>query len=103
MISHLFFSVGPKLIKTPQDLTVHVGEIAKLSCSASGHPKPQIRWRKDGGEKFPAAQERRLRHLPPDDYIIRNAKPEDMGEYSCFAENDVGIVNASAYLTVLGK
>lgn len=92
----------PRLVKVPKDYTVNVGKVARLSCAATGHPEPKIFWRKDDGEKkFIAAVERRIRHIPPHDYFIRNAKPEDMGEYTCFAQNEVGSVNATATLTVL--
>ena len=93
----------PRLDKLPKDYTVNVGKEARFTCAATGHPEPKIFWRKDGGGKFVAAVERRIRHVHPHDYIISNAKAEDMGDYTCFAQNEAGSVNATATLTVLGK
>uniref|UniRef100_A0AAY4DI14 Ig-like domain-containing protein n=1 Tax=Denticeps clupeoides TaxID=299321 RepID=A0AAY4DI14_9TELE len=92
----------PSFLKTPMDLTIRTGTMAKLECAADGHPSPQIAWQKDGGTDFPAARERRM-HVMPDDHIffIANVKTEDMGVYSCTAQNAAGSLSANATLTVL--
>lgn len=65
---------------------------------------PQIAWQKDGGTDFPAARERRMHVMPDDDvFFITDVKIEDMGVYSCTAQNSAGSVLANATLTVLGK
>jgi hypothetical protein len=57
----IFFGTElPSFLKTPMDLTIHSGSMARLECAAKGHPAPQISWEKDGGTDFPAARERRM-------------------------------------------
>ncbi|XP_060897096.1 leucine-rich repeats and immunoglobulin-like domains protein 2 [Labrus mixtus] len=92
----------PSFLKTPMDLTIRAGTMARLECAAEGHPSPQIAWQKDGGTDFPAARERRMHVMPDDDiFFIANVKTEDMGVYSCTAQNTAGSLSANATLTVL--
>ncbi|XP_017553323.1 leucine-rich repeats and immunoglobulin-like domains protein 2 [Pygocentrus nattereri] len=92
----------PSFLKTPMDLTIRTGTVARLECAAEGHPPPQIAWQKDGGINFPAARERRMHVMPEDDtFFIANVKTEDMGVYSCTAKNEAGSLSANATLTVL--
>ncbi|XP_053101611.1 leucine-rich repeats and immunoglobulin-like domains protein 2 isoform X2 [Hemicordylus capensis] len=92
----------PSFLKTPMDLTIRTRAMAKLECAAEGHPSPQISWQKDGGTDFPAARERRMHVMPEDDvFFIVNVKIEDMGIYSCMAQNVAGSLSANATLTVL--
>lgn len=94
----------PSFLKTPMDLTIRTGTMARLECAAEGHPSPQIAWQKDGGTDFPAARERRMLVMPDDDtFFITNVKTEDMGVYSCTAQNAAGSLSANATLTVLGE
>lgn len=86
------------------DLTIRAGAMARLECAALGHPAPQIAWQKDGGTDFPAARERRMHVMPEDDvFFIVDVKIEDIGVYSCTAQNSAGSISANATLTVLGK
>lgn len=86
------------------NVTVKASSTARLACSATGHPTPQIAWQKDGGNDFPAAQERRVHVMPMDDVLfIVNVKPVDTGVYSCIAKNEAGVVIANATLSVLGN
>lgn len=86
------------------DLTIRAGTTARLECAAVGHPSPQIAWQKDGGTDFPAARERRMHVMPEDDvFFIVDVKTEDIGVYSCTAQNTAGAISANATLTVLGK
>uniref|UniRef100_A0A8C1VDD3 Leucine-rich repeats and immunoglobulin-like domains 3 n=1 Tax=Cyprinus carpio TaxID=7962 RepID=A0A8C1VDD3_CYPCA len=92
----------PFFTKAPMDLTIRAGATARLECAASGHPSPQIAWQKDGGTDFPAARERRMHVMPRDDvFFIVDVKTEDIGVYSCTAQNTAGAVSANATLTVL--
>ena len=94
--------VYPRLVTTPVDQTVRAGSTARLQCSATGSPTPQVAWQKDGGFDFPAARERRM-HVMPDDHVffIVDVKPVDAGVYSCSASNDAGTVQANATLAVI--
>ncbi|XP_072928437.1 leucine-rich repeats and immunoglobulin-like domains protein 1 isoform X1 [Hemitrygon akajei] len=98
----LTVNVLPSFIKTPRDITIRAGANARLECAATGHPAPQIAWQKDGGTDFPAARERRMHVMPEDDvFFIVDVKTEDMGVYSCTAQNIAGAISANASLTVL--
>lgn len=92
----------PRFSKTPTNVTVKTGETVKLNCAATGDPPPEISWKKDGGNDFPAARERRMNVMPTDHlFFIVNAKTTDMGIYSCAAKNPAGTIIANATLTVL--
>ncbi|ELV09223.1 Leucine-rich repeats and immunoglobulin-like domains protein 3 [Tupaia chinensis] len=94
----------PSFTKTPMDLTIRAGAMARLECAAVGHPAPQIAWQKDGGTDFPAARERRMHVMPEDDvFFIVDVKIEDIGVYSCTAQNSAGSISANATLTVLDR
>ncbi|KAG9483580.1 hypothetical protein GDO78_009480 [Eleutherodactylus coqui] len=98
----LTVNVLPSFIKTPRDNTIRTGTTARLECAADGHPSPEIAWQKDGGTDFPAARERRMHVMPDDDvFFITDVKIEDMGVYSCTAQNSAGSVSANATLTIL--
>ncbi|XP_043299484.1 leucine-rich repeats and immunoglobulin-like domains protein 1 isoform X1 [Cervus canadensis] len=94
--------VFPSFTKMPHDIAIRTGTTARLECAATGHPNPQIAWQKDGGTDFPAARERRMHVMPDDDvFFITDVKIDDMGVYSCTAQNSAGSVSANATLTVL--
>ncbi|KAM5148036.1 leucine-rich repeats and immunoglobulin-like domains protein 1 [Mantella aurantiaca] len=98
----LVVNVLPSFTKTPRDNTIRTGTTARLECAADGHPTPEIAWQKDGGTDFPAARERRMHVMPEDDvFFITDVKSEDMGVYSCTAQNSAGSVSANATLTIL--
>ncbi|KAG8435877.1 hypothetical protein GDO86_007101 [Hymenochirus boettgeri] len=100
--ARLTVNVLPSFMKTPRDSTIRTGFRARLECAAEGHPTPEIAWQKDGGSDFPAARERRMHVMPDDDvFFIVDVKIEDMGVYSCTAQNSAGSVSANATLTVL--
>uniref|UniRef100_A0A8C8CY16 Ig-like domain-containing protein n=1 Tax=Oncorhynchus tshawytscha TaxID=74940 RepID=A0A8C8CY16_ONCTS len=92
----------PSFTKMPMDLSIRAGATARLECASVGHPSPQIAWQKDGGTDFPAARERRMHVMPEDDvFFIVDVKTEDIGLYSCTAQNTAGAISANATLTVL--
>ncbi|XP_043964410.1 leucine-rich repeats and immunoglobulin-like domains protein 3 [Gambusia affinis] len=100
--ARLTVNILPSFTKTPMDLTIRAGAMARLECAATGHPSPQIAWQKDGGTDFPAARERRMHVMPEDDvFFIAGVKTEDIGVYSCTAQNTAGVTSANATLTVL--
>lgn len=106
--SHITFTfsspVLPSFTKIPYDIAIRTGTTARLECAATGHPHPQIAWQKDGGTDFPAARERRMHVMPDDDvFFITDVKIDDMGVYSCTAQNSAGSISANATLTVLGS
>ncbi|KAI3366899.1 hypothetical protein L3Q82_009540, partial [Scortum barcoo] len=100
--ARLTVNMLPSFTKMPMDLCIRAGATARLECAAVGHPSPQIAWQKDGGTDFPAARERRMHVMPEDDvFFIVDVKTEDIGVYSCTAQNTAGTISANATLTVL--
>uniref|UniRef100_A0A8D3D3E3 Ig-like domain-containing protein n=1 Tax=Scophthalmus maximus TaxID=52904 RepID=A0A8D3D3E3_SCOMX len=100
--ARLTVNMLPSFTKMPMDLSIRAGATARLECAAVGHPSPQIAWQKDGGTDFPAARERRMHVMPEDDvFFIVDVKTEDIGVYSCTAQNTAGAISANATLTVL--
>ncbi|XP_074054884.1 leucine-rich repeats and immunoglobulin-like domains protein 1 [Macrotis lagotis] len=100
--ARLTVNVLPSFTKMPHDIAIRTGTTARLECAANGHPNPQIAWQKDGGTDFPAARERRMLVMPDDVvFFITDVKIDDMGVYSCTAQNSAGSVSANATLTVL--
>ncbi|CAK6435440.1 unnamed protein product [Pipistrellus nathusii] len=100
--ARLTVNVLPSFTKMPHDIAIRTGTTARLECAATGHPNPQIAWQKDGGTDFPAARERRMHVMPDDDvFFITDVKLDDMGVYSCTAQNLAGSISANATLTVL--
>ena len=96
--------VFPQFVLTPEDKTVQGGTSVSLKCSATGVPKPDISWQKDSGSDFPAARERRLRVDPESNtYVITKVKAEDMGTYTCTANNLAGSITTNTSLTVLER
>nr|XP_055038765.1 obscurin isoform X3 [Misgurnus anguillicaudatus] len=93
-------SMLPKGVFT-RTCTVTEGKHAKLSCFVTGHPKPQIIWRKDGvniGEG--------RRHVMYEDqaenFILKvlYCKQIDNGLYTCNASNMAGQTYSAVLVTV---
>nr|XP_034491339.1 LOW QUALITY PROTEIN: leucine-rich repeats and immunoglobulin-like domains protein 1 [Marmota flaviventris] len=102
--AQLMVNVLPSFTKMPRDITIRTGTMAPLECAATGHPNPRIAWQKDGGTYFPVAREHCMHVMPGQDddmFFITNAKIDDMGIYSCTAQNSAGSVSANATLNVL--
>jgi hypothetical protein len=92
----------PSFTTIPSNVTLKAGEKARLKCSASGQPPPELSWTKDGGYDFPAARERRMHVTPIDNsFYIMDVKVEDAGVYSCRAKNQAAELVSNATLTVL--
>uniref|UniRef100_A0A8C6UYB3 Leucine-rich repeats and immunoglobulin-like domains 2 n=1 Tax=Neogobius melanostomus TaxID=47308 RepID=A0A8C6UYB3_9GOBI len=87
----------PSFLKTPMDLTIRTGTMARLECAAEGHPSPQIAWRKDGGTDFPNATSLLL---PNQLLIIVDAGPTDAGKYTCIMSNTLGTERGHIFLSV---
>jgi len=91
-------------------VTAIAGSTERLSCSAVGHPAPQIVWYKDGVMLTVDAQQG---HIVIDDVwnsmkttsqlVLRGLVPADSGRYRCTALNSHGNVSFLYSLLVLGQ
>ena len=84
-------------------MQVEEGELADFTCEVVGTPKPQLTWIYNGRQlvedgRYAIFEEEGVNHLQ-----IYDIKPEDAGEYSVQAENDLGKVSCTADLQVEGK
>lgn len=94
-------AVKPYLITGPEDVVAQTGGSVTFQCRVGGDPLPDVLWRRTaGGGNMPLGRVKVLddRSLRLDDVILA-----DEGEYTCEADNSVGAVSASGYLTVYGK
>ncbi|XP_058122733.1 roundabout homolog 2-like [Anopheles ziemanni] len=97
-VAFLRVHVKPFLIRGPQNQTIVAGNSVVFQCRVGGDPLPDVLWRRSAsGGNMPLERVRVLedRSLRIDDITI-----EDMGEYSCEADNAVGSVTASGTLVV---
>ena len=89
----------PFFIKTPVDVVASDGEYIELRCRVGGDPLPKVTWRRSSGRiplgRVIIREDRGLR--------IEGVTAEDHGTYICQAENIVGIIEASAQITVQCK
>ncbi|XP_068082136.1 roundabout homolog 2-like [Anabrus simplex] len=97
-IALLKVHVKPYLIRGPQDAVTLAGGSVEFQCRVGGDPLPDVLWRRTaGGGNMPLG---RVHILEDRSLRVESVVPEDEGEYSCEADNDVGTVTASATLTV---
>ncbi|XP_056306275.1 obscurin isoform X18 [Danio aesculapii] len=83
-------SMLPKGVFT-RTCTVTEGKHAKLSCFVTGHPKPQIMWRKDG-TNISEGRRHVIYEDQAENFILKvlYCKQSDNGLYTCNASNLAG-------------
>ncbi|XP_073779179.1 vascular cell adhesion protein 1 isoform X2 [Danio rerio] len=75
--------------------SVKLGENFEITCHADGNPKPKISWWKhEEADPEPQSQNDKL--------IINNASRSQAGWYQCNASNDLGSLQKSIEVIVLG-
>ena len=100
LTTNFCFSVSPRFITTPQDKTSAIGNSVRLSCQATGHPVPEIKWTKNGN---PLSPTNRVNIMSSGDLHINNIHVEDQGLYRCTGINSGGTIGATARITVHRK
>ncbi|XP_051540284.1 roundabout homolog 1-like isoform X2 [Myxocyprinus asiaticus] len=86
----------PVLQRKPEDVSVQLGDSAKFFCEADGDPMPSVEWSREQG---PLPNGRYL--INPDHSLqIHYVTAQDMGRYTCTAENKLGVSVANAQLLV---
>uniref|UniRef100_U3IAM3 Sidekick cell adhesion molecule 1 n=1 Tax=Anas platyrhynchos platyrhynchos TaxID=8840 RepID=U3IAM3_ANAPP len=97
-------NIKPAFIQPPEDTTVTEGMTAVLTCEVSGAPKPAISWKK--GNQILASgsvQIPRFILLESGGLQITPVFLHDAGNYTCFAVNSEGSLNAFVTLTVWNR
>uniref|UniRef100_A0A668ASC5 Roundabout, axon guidance receptor, homolog 2 (Drosophila) n=1 Tax=Myripristis murdjan TaxID=586833 RepID=A0A668ASC5_9TELE len=85
----------PMFVQRPVNQVVLVDESVEFRCQVHGDPPPTLRWKKEDVDVPRGRYEK-------EDFLLRikKATSSDQGTFTCIAENRVGKVEASAYLTV---
>ncbi|XP_066587325.1 obscurin isoform X2 [Prorops nasuta] len=95
----------PDFLSSLQPVTVVEGFPAKLEVKTLGKPVPTIKWTHNGEEIVPDGEHFKVISQPDGTValLIDKATPEDAGEYSAIASNDLGEAACSTKLQVAGK
>ena len=93
----LTVNVPPRFVNQPANLEAQVNADVEFECNVYGQPRPTIQWLKNGdvlhsSDYFQIVDGQNLR--------ILGLVNSDAGVYQCFAENEVGNVQASAQLLI---
>eukprot|EP00112_Aurelia_sp_Birch-Aquarium-sp1_P014710 Seg319.10 transcript_id=Seg319.10/GoldUCD/mRNA.D3Y31 product=Peroxidasin protein_id=Seg319.10/GoldUCD/D3Y31 len=88
----------PRFTTTPKKTTVQQGAVATFTCSATGHPKPIIKWYHKNAlikssKKFTVL-------AGGAGLQINDVRGNDYGQVKCVASNVIGTVESYALLTV---
>lgn len=100
---HRLKAAAPKFYAVPHNRVAEEGETVRFQCAIAGHPTPWVSWDKDGVLVTPSA---RLTLSERDDLRILEISEvtvEDAGFYRIALENEVGRIEASARLEVIGE
>lgn len=90
----------PVFIKEVSNAEINVGDVAKLSVTVTGIPKPKIQWFFNGVTLTPSADHKFVFDGNDHSLIILFTKFKDEGEYTCIASNEYGQTTCSAYLKI---
>uniref|UniRef100_A0A914KKC3 Ig-like domain-containing protein n=1 Tax=Meloidogyne incognita TaxID=6306 RepID=A0A914KKC3_MELIC len=94
---------APKFVDGLKPIEVKEGETAKMSVQVDSKPAPKVQWFKDGqpvnvdGVHIVATDDGHGRH----ELIIKDAKNNDAGTYTCKASNKVGEAESQAKFAVI--
>nr|XP_042904670.1 obscurin-like isoform X3 [Parasteatoda tepidariorum] len=91
----------PEILSSLNPLKIKDGETGQLSVKVVGEPKPTLRWLKDGKELIPTNRVESVEE--PDGtvaLVIKNARPEDAGDYSVVVQNSLGEAKSEAPVEV---
>ncbi|XP_022808596.1 titin-like [Stylophora pistillata] len=86
-------------VKPPAKTIAFAGDALMLNCSATGDPKPVMKWKRLGSA-LPLGRSQRLQ----DSLIIRDLKVEDSGYYVCVATSaKLFTVDTVSYVEIIPK
>ena len=88
-------TVLPDIDHAPSAYQVVEGSGLILFCNATGNPKPNITWTKQGNNSELSTSERLT--------IITVLREDDQSVYKCVAANSLGLTQVTPKVTVLCK
>lgn len=83
-------------VRVGSSITLHVGSTLRISCNASGNPKPELFWNKYDGTQLVTVKTGSSNVL-----ILRNFTKNMAGRYICRAKNMLGEDVASTNVSVI--
>ncbi|CAH1996819.1 unnamed protein product [Acanthoscelides obtectus] len=89
-------ALAPEITEAPKDTAAVDNQDVNMTCKVLGAPKPNIKWIHNGKELTGGRYEIK----PSGDLRINRVQFDDRGHYTCYAENKLGNVNASARLDI---
>ncbi|XP_022702332.1 protein sax-3-like [Varroa jacobsoni] len=95
----------PVFLVRPQDAKVSVNGIANFACMATGNPRPNIYWTREGHQAnlmFPNNTYGRIRVDHLGGFSIADVNKDDEGFYVCSALSAIGSIMTKAHLEVSG-
>ncbi|GAB0096374.1 hypothetical protein DMENIID0001_118700 [Sergentomyia squamirostris] len=91
--------IPPTFRQSLSSTTSIVAAGIKLNCSADGNPPPDITWYHNGRQ----VQNTHVVYYNDKQLRMNSIDPENAGIYQCFAKNDAGEIQMSAYLSLKKK
>ena len=86
---------------SPSNQTIPEGKPAKISCKATGFPKPTFKWTFRENEDLPPGAV--VEYNESRSFLkLKNASKLTAGTYKCTAKNKANSTTATATLRVLG-
>ncbi|KAG8178096.1 hypothetical protein JTE90_017445 [Oedothorax gibbosus] len=98
-------AAAPTWIKEPTDALVEEGDSISIDCSASGEPKPSVKWLKSEGNTLISNDISSAMSVSASGTLTVNKVEAVMqGSYTCTAENEIGKpISKSITILVRGK
>ncbi|XP_023195302.1 hemicentin-1 [Xiphophorus maculatus] len=97
-IFHLHVYVPPSILGSSEDLTAVLHSSVSIECVATGSPRPQLNWLRNG---LPLPVSSNIRLLSAGQVLrINRIQVSDGGSYTCVASNRAGVDNRQYNLQV---
>ena len=87
-----------KITQGPKSTAIEEGSDLRLTCAATGQPKPSISW-----ERLGSTLDTKRLIVDGATFILKSSKVSDSGTYSCRAENLINFETASGSVVVVPK
>lgn len=104
----LFSAVPPKFLEQEKMekkrvIVRPVSSSVRFHCRASGNPRPQVNWKKNGRITLESETEEFDTQKPKWTLKLRDLQEADSGNYECVVSNRLGGINFTYALEVIGK